>query len=37
VKRLARVASWRRAIQFLSGSALLFLSIYYIRSFMGLL
>jgi cytochrome c-type biogenesis protein len=37
VTRLARVASWRGAIQFLSGGALLFLSIYYIRSFMGLL
>ena len=37
ITRLARVAFWRRAIQFLSGSALLFLSIYYIRSFMDLL
>ena len=37
VTRLARLASWRRLIQFLSGSALLFLSMYYLRSFMGLL
>jgi cytochrome c-type biogenesis protein len=37
VTRLARMASWRGVIQFLSGSALLFLSIYYIRAFMGLL
>ena len=37
VTRLARLALWRRAIQFLSGSALLFLSMYYIRSFMELL
>ncbi len=37
VTRLARITSWRLAIQFLSGSALLFLSMYYIRSFMGLL
>ena len=37
VTRLARLASWRRLIQFLSGGALLFLSMYYLRSFMGLL
>lgn len=37
VTRLARVASLRQVIQFLSGSALLFLSIYYVRSFMGFL
>jgi hypothetical protein len=35
--RRARVGLWRRAIQFASGSALLFLSIYYIHAFMGLL
>jgi len=37
VTRLARLASWRRLIQFLSGGALLFLSMYYLRAFMGLL
>ena len=37
VTRLARLASWRRLIQFLSGGALLFLSVYYLRAFMGLL
>ena len=37
VTRIARLASWRRLIQFLSGGALLFLSVYYLRAFMGLL
>jgi cytochrome c-type biogenesis protein len=37
VMRLARVASWRRAIELLSGCALLFVSIYYARVFAALL
>jgi cytochrome c-type biogenesis protein len=37
VMRLARVSTWRRTIQFVSGSALLFVSIYYVRAFVGLL
>lgn len=37
VMRLARVASWRRAIEVISACALLFVSIYYARVFMALL
>jgi cytochrome c-type biogenesis protein len=37
VMRLARIGAWRRTIQFVSGSALLFVSIYYVRAFVGLL
>ncbi len=37
VMRLARVASWRRAIELVSGCALLFVSIYYARVFAALL
>lgn len=37
VMRLARISAWRRTIQFASGSALLFVSIYYVRAFAGLL
>ena len=37
VMRLARVASWRRAIELVSGCALLFVSVYYARVFMDLL
>ena len=35
--RLARLGAWRRTIQFASGAALLFVSIYYVRAFVGLL
>ncbi len=37
VMRLARIASWRRAIEVVSGCALLFVSIYYARVFAALL
>lgn len=37
VMRLARVGSWRRAIELVSGCALLFVSIYYARVFAALL
>ena len=37
VMRLARVASWRRAIELVSGCALLFVSMYYARVFVALL
>lgn len=37
VMRLARVASWRRAIELVSGCALLFVTIYYARVFAALL
>ena len=37
VMRLVRVASWRRAVEVLSGCALLFVSIYYARVFAALL
>jgi len=37
VMRLARIGAWRRTIQFISGSALLFVSIYYVHAFVGLL
>ena len=35
--RLARIGVWRRTIQFASGTALLFVSIYYMRAFVGML
>jgi cytochrome c-type biogenesis protein len=35
--RFAKLASWRRAIQVLSGSALIFVSVYYVRVFVALL
>lgn len=35
--RLTRIGLWRRAIQALSGSALLFVSVYYARAFLALL
>lgn len=37
VMRLARVGSWRRAVEIVSGCALLFVAIYYARAFMALL
>ena len=37
VMRLARVASWRRIVEVVSGCALLFVSIYYVRVFIALL
>lgn len=37
VMRLARVASWRRAIELVSGCALFFVSVYYARVFAALL
>ena len=37
ITRLTRLGSWRRAIQFVSGAALLFVSIYYFRAFAALL
>jgi len=37
VMRLARINAWHRTIQFVSGSALLFVSIYYVRAFVELL
>ena len=37
VMRLARMGSWRRAVQVLSGCALLFVSFYYARAFVALL
>ena len=37
VMRLARMTAWRRAVQVLSGSALLFVSFYYVRAFVALL
>jgi cytochrome c-type biogenesis protein len=37
VMRLARVGSWRRGIELVSGCALLFVSIYYARVFAALL
>lgn len=36
VMRLARLGSWRRAVEFTSGCALLFVTIYYARVFMAL-
>jgi cytochrome c-type biogenesis protein len=37
VMRVARIGAWRRTIQFVSGSALVFVTIYYARAFVGLL
>lgn len=37
VTRLARVGSWRRAVEVVSGLALLFVSFYYARAFLALL
>ena len=37
VSRLARMGLWRRAMQVLSGCALLFVSVYYARAFVALL
>ena len=37
VMRLARMTAWRRAVQMLSGCALLFVSLYYVRAFLALL
>lgn len=37
VMRLASIGAWRRTIEFASGSALLFVSIYYVHAFVGLL
>ncbi len=34
--RIARISLWRRAIQFVSGSALIFVSLYYFRIFLAL-
>lgn len=36
VMRLARISAWRQTIQYVSGSALLFLSFYYARAFAAL-
>jgi len=35
--RLARVSLWRRTIQFVSGCALILVTLYYVRTFVGLL
>ena len=35
VMRLARISVWRRTIQYVSGTALLFVSFYYARAFVG--
>ena len=35
--RLARISIWRRTIQFVSGCALILVSLYYVRAFVGLL
>ena len=35
--RLTRIGIWRRAIQTVSGCALLFVSVYYARAFIALL
>ena len=35
--RLARLSLWRRTIQIVSGCALIFVSLYYLRAFVGLL
>lgn len=37
VMRLARIGMWRRTIQFVSAVVLLFVSVYYVRAFVGLL
>ena len=37
VMRLARLSLWRRTIQFASGIILIFVSLYYLRAFAGLL
>ena len=37
VMRFSRMGTWRRAVQVLSGCALLFVSVYYVRAFMALL
>lgn len=36
VMRLARISAWRQTIQYISGSALLFVSFYYARAFIAL-
>lgn len=35
VMRLARIGAWRQTIQYVSGTALLFVSFYYVRAFVG--